>query len=115
VAIIEAELRDAPGVEVAHVYPDTQPNYWAYPVRVPAPLGTYAEINYLEVVFQDMQRTRRTSVGYPLPDYVRYEPGLCPNAEAAAQRFWPISTYPLVDPETVQAAAQRIREAVAQT
>jgi dTDP-4-amino-4,6-dideoxygalactose transaminase len=113
VAILEAELRDVPGIELAHVYPGTQPNYWAYPVRVPAPLGTYAEINYLEVVFQDMQRTRRTSVGYPLPDYVRYEPGLCPNAEAASQRFWPISTYPLTDPETVRAAAQRIREVVA--
>jgi len=113
VAIIESELRDVRGVELAHVYPGTQPNYWAYPVRVPAPLGTYREINYLEAVFQDMQRHRRTSVGYPLPDYVRYEPGLCPNAEAAAPRFWPIGTHHGADPATIREAARKIREAVA--
>ena len=81
VKIIESELRGVPGVELPYVYPDTKPNYWAYGVRVPAPLGTYSEINYLEVVYQQMQKSRRTSVGWPLPDYVQYKPGICPKAE----------------------------------
>jgi len=110
--IIESELRDAAGVELAYVYPETQPNYWAYPVRMPAPLGTYNEINYLEVVFQEMQRSRRTSVGYPLPDYVRYEPGTCPAAEAAAKRFRLIMVHHGLEGEAVREAARKIREVV---
>jgi dTDP-4-amino-4,6-dideoxygalactose transaminase len=113
VDIIESELRGVPGIELAHVYPGTKPNYWAYPVRVPAPLGRYAEINYLEVVYQQMQQKRRTSVGYPLPDYVQYVPGSCPNAEAAAKRLCTIGTGPLTDPEAIRKSAQSIREMVA--
>jgi dTDP-4-amino-4,6-dideoxygalactose transaminase len=112
VDVIEAELRGAPGVELAHVYPDTQPNYWAYPVRVPAPLGSYCEMNYLEVVYQQMQRDRRTSVGWPLPDYVRYEPGSCPNAEAGAKRMWPIMSHHATDAEEIRRAARAIRHMV---
>ena len=114
VAIIEEELRDAPGIELAHVYPDTQPNYWHYPVRVPEQLAAYREINYLEVVYQDMQRTRRTSVGVPLPDHVRYEPGLCPKAEAAAQRSRPLGCHHSAEAESVRQDARRLREMVEQ-
>lgn len=113
-AIVEDELRDVSGLELAYVYPDTQPNYWFYPIRVPENLGTYAEVNYLEVVYQDMQRQRRTSVGYPLPDYVQYEPGICPDAEAAAKRFRSIWVHPSVGEEDVRKAAQSVRDAVAQ-
>ena len=113
VAVIEDELGDVPGIELAHVYPDTQPNYWLYPVRVPAPLGNYAEINYLEHVFQTMQQERRTSLGIPLPDYVQYVPGACPNAEAAAERFRSINVHHSQEPETIREAAQAIREDVA--
>jgi dTDP-4-amino-4,6-dideoxygalactose transaminase len=113
VEVIEEELRGAPGIELAHVYPDTQPNYWTYPVRVPAPKGTYNELNYLEVVFQEMQQSRRTSLGCPLPDYVQYQPGICPNAERAAKRFRFIFTHHATDLEEARKAARRLREEVA--
>ena len=110
VGIIEEELRGAPGIEPPYVYPDTQPNYWAYPMRVPEGLSSYGELNYLEVVYQQMQRERRTSVGYPLPDYVRYEPGICPNAESAARRFHAILVPHTADPEAIRKAARDLRE-----
>jgi dTDP-4-amino-4,6-dideoxygalactose transaminase len=109
VSIMEDELRDVPGVELAHVYPGTEPNYWVYPVRVPSGLGTYGEINYLEVVFQEMQRSRRTSVGVPLPDYVRYGPGACPRAEAAARCMWPTLVHHATEPDVVRETARGIR------
>jgi len=113
VEIIESELRGVPGISLAYRYPDTQPNYWAYPVWVPTGLGGYSEINYLEVVYQQMQKSRRTSVGYPLPDYVQYAPGACPQAEAAAKRLRTISTFLLsVDAESVRKSARGIRETV---
>ena len=82
-AKIEAELKDMSGVRLAHVYPDTKPNYWIYPVWGPPSLGRQGEINYIEVEYQRMQKLRRTSVGVPLPDYVQYAPGSCPQAEAS--------------------------------
>jgi dTDP-4-amino-4,6-dideoxygalactose transaminase len=112
VAIMEEELRGVDGIELAHVYPETEPNYWAYPVRVPSGLGTYGEINYLEVVFQEMQRSRRTSVGVPLPDYVRYEPGICPQSEAAARRMRATLVHHATEPEVIRGAARAIREDV---
>jgi len=112
VKIIEEELGDVPGVELAHVYPNTRPNYWVYPVRVPSPLGAYAEINYLEVEYQKMQRERRTSLGIPLPDYVQYVPGACPNAEAGAKRMRMIGVHHAKDPEEIREACATIRLAV---
>jgi len=80
-------------------------------VWVPTGLGGYSEINYLEVVYQQMQQNRRTSVGYPMPDYVQYMPGSCPQAEAAAKRLRTISTFLLsVDAESVRKSARSIRE-----
>ena len=114
VELVENELRDQPEVELAYVYPDTQPNYWMYPLRVPPAAASYSEINYLEVVYQEMQRTRRTSVGFPLPDYVQYEPGSCPNAEAASQRFRTVNVGAMTDEPTLREAIDAVREAVQQ-
>ena len=85
VGMAEAELKEVPGLEPAHVYPDTQPNYWFYPVRGPESIGNAGEVNYLEVEYQRMQDKRRTSVGVPLPDHVQYAPGICPQAEASVK------------------------------
>ncbi|MBI2298924.1 MAG: DegT/DnrJ/EryC1/StrS family aminotransferase [Armatimonadetes bacterium] len=91
-AAIEDELRDVPGVDLAYVPDGGEPNYWNYPVRVPVGMGNYGELQYPEVVFQQMQRERRTSLGVPLPDYVQYVPGICPQAEAGARRMRGIIT-----------------------
>jgi len=85
VDIIEAEFAAESRVELAYRYPDTQPNYWVYPLRVPEQLGNTGEINYVEVAYQQMQAARRTSVGVPLPDYIQYRPGICPRAEASTR------------------------------
>ncbi len=81
---------------------------------MPPGLGNYCEINYLEVVFQQMQRNRRTSLGCPLPDYVRYEPGICPKAEEAAGRFRALDIHHATDAEAVRAEAVELREEVEQ-
>jgi len=127
VRAIEEELSSAPGIRLAHTYADSKPNYWAYPLWLDPEqtrlttadlgFGRYNEVNYLEAVFQRMQQERRTSVGYPLPDYVRYEPGICPNAEAGARRLFTLWPHPLAtDPEQVrekaQAIAEKLREAM---
>ncbi len=85
VAKIEKELQDVPEVRLAHVYPNTKPNYWLYPVWGPPSLGSQGEINYIEAEYQRMQKLRRTSVGVPLPDYVQYVPGSCPKAEESTR------------------------------
>lgn len=113
VDIIESELRDVPRVELAQPHTGAQPNYWAYPVRVPSGLGRYGEINYLEAVFQQMQRSRRTPLGVPLPESVQYVPGSCPQAEAGARCMWQISVHPLTAPDAIRASARSIRTAVA--
>ena len=115
VEVIETELRGAPGVELAHVYPDTQPSYWAYPLRVPPALGNFSEINYLEVEFQRMEQLRRTSLGIPLPDYVHYRPGLCPVAEAAAPRFRSISVHHGNAPDAVAKTVRTLRDQLPQS
>ncbi|OGV74792.1 MAG: hypothetical protein A3K19_17775 [Lentisphaerae bacterium RIFOXYB12_FULL_65_16] len=110
VHIIEAELGNVPGVELAQAYPNTVPNYWAYPVRVPAGQGAYVEINYLEEEYQKMQRERRTSLGIPLPAHVQYVPGACPNAEAGAKCLRSIGVHQATDPESVRQTARTIRD-----
>jgi len=112
VDIIEEELRGVEGVELAYVYSGTQPNYWAYPLRVPEHLSTYCEINYLEVVYQEMERSRRTSIGIPLPDYVHYVPGSCPHAEEAAKHFRPMMVHPAAEPDSIRSAARELAAAV---
>jgi perosamine synthetase len=127
VAAIEEELRSVPGLRLPTTYPDTKPNYWYYPLSLDPThtslttsdvgLSRYSEVNYLEVVFQEMQRSRCTSVGYPLPSYVQYEPGLCPQAEAAASRITTLAMHPSrgVDECRTQARgiAEKVRRALA--
>jgi dTDP-4-amino-4,6-dideoxygalactose transaminase len=121
-AVIEEELGGVPGIGLAHTYADTAPNYWAYPLRLDpqcaelttADLGLdrYNEVNYLEQIFQQMQQERRTSVGCPLPDYVRYEPGICPRAEHGAQRLFTMWPRPSVDPDELRSEARMIADVV---
>ena len=109
VEIIEEILDGAPGIGLAYRLPETVPNYWKYPLRVPEALSTLVEINYLEVAFQQMQATRRTPVGAALPDYVQYKPGLCPNAEAAARQWGEIWPHHRKDPDDIRAEALALR------
>jgi len=74
----------------------------------------YAEVSYLEVEFQKMQRERRTSMGIPLSDHVQYVPGACPKAEEGAKRMRGVSMHHSQEPEKIREAAQSIREAVEQ-
>jgi dTDP-4-amino-4,6-dideoxygalactose transaminase len=133
VQVLEEEMADAPGISLAHVYPDTQSNFWAYPIWLdtarlrtgPAEFhrlcvqrhgvgpGPYHEVNYLEAVYQEMNRARRTSVGYPLPDYVRYDPGACPQAEAAAKRLCMVGTHHGLAVEDMRRRGRAIRDTAA--
>lgn len=126
VEILERTLAGVPKLALAHRYPDTQQNYWMYPLRtdgvtiselvklcagrLSAP--PYNEVNYLELVFQKMEKERRTSVGYPLPKYVHYRPGICPQAEFGAKRLMPISIYPTTNENTLRRWAEGLREAL---
>ena len=112
VAKVEKELRDVPGVRLAHVYPDTTPNYWLYPVWGPPSLGRQGEINYIEVEFQRMQKTRRTSVGTPLPDYVQYVPGSCPQAEASTLGARSLFVHHSVEDEEIERTIADFKESV---
>ena len=128
VAAFEAELQGVKGVGLAHRYPDTEPNYWAYPLRAVAMsaaelarlvqerkgvgLGRYQEVNYLEACYQEMNTARRTSVGVPLPDYVRYDSGTCPKAEEGGLHLIPIWTHHTVEPESARNTGRAIREAL---
>ena len=122
VAIIEETLGDCPGILLAPSYdePETEPNYWLYPLQLDPEATSltarevnalcleqegvrcgyfYDTVNYLEHIFLVMQRDRRTPFGYPVPDYVNYEPGLCPDGEEAASRTIPIGVHHSRDPE----------------
>ena len=60
-----------------------------------------------------MQRERRTSVGCPLPDYVQYRPGLCPQAEEGARWICSLWPHPLsTDPERMRQQVRGIAEKV---
>jgi len=109
---IEGELGGMTGVRLAHVYPDTQPNYWVYPVWGPESLGRRGEINYVEVEYQRMQRERRTSVGVPLPDYVQYVPGSCPEAEASTKGAWGFFVHHSTEDDELEKAIDEFKEKV---
>lgn len=120
-------LDGTPGLLLPQPYPDTAPTYWAYPIFLDPALdlspaevvhwcaeaggsvGRYAEINYLEVVYQHMEAARQTSLGIPLPDYVHYQPGLCPQAEEAAQRLLMYGVMPWNDDEAMQRNCEVLR------
>ena len=78
-------------------------------------LTVYREINCLEVVYREMNRARPTSVGFPLPEYVRYEPGMCPTAESSAWRFLPVFIHQrMTDPDEIGGRSARLTRPRAQ-
>lgn len=124
-----ALLAGTPGLLLPRPYPDTVPNYWAYAIQVdPATglsandvnqwlreeegsgFGRYSEINYLEAVYQQMQAKRQTSTGIPLPDYVQYQPGICPQAEATARQLLMVGVMPWNDDEAVRTQCEALRK-----
>ncbi len=126
VAIIHEVLDDVPGLQLQYVYPETDPIYWNFHIMVEsmtvqelsqrlrdeheANIGPYSEVNYLEAVFQEMNEQRRTSLGCPMPDYVRYDPGTCPQAEEASKRTFSLWTHHAVDPDNLRSQVQAIRQ-----
>jgi perosamine synthetase len=130
VNIIETELKDCPGIMLAHKHPDHVPNYWVYPIQLNPDetslsasdvgrfvreehgvgIGGYSEINYLEQIYQDFENSRKTPFGLPLPEYVHYRPGLCPKAEETALRTLLISTHHAADPESIRKQSQALRK-----
>jgi len=130
VEIISEELDSVPGLLLPPVRPNTVPNFWQYPLTLDAGKTdktatefaalclaehetaphAYNEVNYLEVVYQQMNRERRTSVGVPLPDHVRYEPGLCPVAEENATRVLQVDVHHRVDPDGLREHVRAIAE-----
>jgi perosamine synthetase len=132
VAIIEQTLGGCPGIMLAATCdgPHTRPNYWLYPLQLnPQDTSLTARevhrmcleeegigsgyfndtVNYLEHVFQVMQRERRTPFGYPLPDTVTYEPRLCPKGEEVAKRIIPINVHHGRDPGGLRRQVQALR------
>ena len=131
VAAIEGVLRDCPAIELAHRYEDTSVSYWQYPVRLHpervevsardvvrrvhekmpgAPISPHCEINYLEHVFREIERTRRGPHGQEIPRKVSYRPGLCPNAEEAVRRFMTIAVGPAIPAALLRQTASVLRE-----
>jgi dTDP-4-amino-4,6-dideoxygalactose transaminase len=130
VNIIETELQDCPGTMLAHKHPDHVPNYWVYPIQLNPDktsltagevsrfvreeqgvgIGCYGEINYFEQIYQDIENSRKTPFGLPLPEYVHYRPGLCPKAEKTAMYTLLISTHHASDPEGIRKQAQALRK-----
>lgn len=132
VEIIEEELGGVKGLLLALVRPNTVANVWHYPLTLnpeqtdltaaefaqlcereqgvgPGLYQVYSEVNYLEAIYQEMNKQRRTSLGCPLPNYVRYEVGICPRAESAAVRMLPINVHHgMVDPGDLRTAVKAI-------
>jgi dTDP-4-amino-4,6-dideoxygalactose transaminase len=61
-------------------------SYWRYPILVPPGRGNYREIPYLDPVFQRISNDRQTPFGMRVPRHIRYERGICPNAEIGASQ-----------------------------
>ena len=133
VAAIEDELRDCPAIELAHRHEDTSVNYWQYPLRLNpekvrvsardvttrvlermprAPISPHDEINYLEHVFQGIERSRRGPHGQNIPEGVSYKRGLCPIAEQAVRRFFCISVHSDIPSTVMRQTAKVLREVV---
>ena len=121
-------LGDLEWVQLAHVYPNTIPNWWEYPIRLRKTarmtahdfckrceeagfsLSCYKEVNYLEAVYQEMNHVRRTSLGIRLPPHVRYEAGICPEAEKGASRLLSISCHHASDPGPFEERLKELRK-----
>lgn len=113
VEVYENELANVEGLQLSHVYDDCVPNYWSYPIRLPAGMSDYGEINYLEVVFQKMQADRKTLVGVPLPDYVQYTPGML-SCEKTSQLFSSLGVHPTITTDSAKASADDMKKRLAE-
>jgi dTDP-4-amino-4,6-dideoxygalactose transaminase len=125
VDILENTLADLSNLQLAHRYVDTSPIYWNYPLRTigittreieaacrerKASIRRDIEINYLEAVYQQMEAERCTPVGVPLPDYVHYRVGVCPEAEEAARYTTPVFVHHgMIDPDKLREWATALR------
>ena len=136
VDMIEEELKDVKGFCLMPTRAGTVPNVWHYPLMLDAEVTdltsaefaklyekdhgvkpelfqVYSEVNYLEFIFHEMNEQRCTCVGYPLPDYVRYELGVCPVAEEVALRIVPINVHHgMVDPEDLRKTLKAMVETI---
>jgi len=108
VRIIESELKNVEGMELAHIYEGAEPNYYFYPLRYDAAkVGlSHAEfikrcedklkdrkievhagtmrINYLEPIYRDIARLKSCPVGCPkYKGKIEFKQGLCPKLEKA--------------------------------
>jgi dTDP-4-amino-4,6-dideoxygalactose transaminase len=88
VDLINTELRrkSNSSVRVPPIFHDCTISYWRYPVLVPPGRGSIREVSYLVPAFQQMSNRRLTPFGMPIPQYVNYERGTCPNAEKGASQ-----------------------------
>ena len=135
VETIEEELRGVQGINLPYIYPDTRPNYWLYSIIFDKELGLgpnniiekcreegveLSDENkywhhvpcYMEPLFEEMNRSRKTSLGFTIPDYVRYEKGVCPKLEEVALRSAIIPVHHGIPPEIVRSQARAIRRVV---
>ncbi len=130
VEVIESELKDCPAIFLAYKNEDMKPNYWTYPVQLDPKatsltatqvsrlcreeqgigIGCYGEINYLEYIYQEIERKRMTPFGLSLPKYIHYQLGLCPIAEEAAKRTLLFSTHHSSDPEGIRKQVQALKK-----
>jgi dTDP-4-amino-4,6-dideoxygalactose transaminase len=74
-------------------------------------ISCFCEISYLEYIYQECEKARRTPFGYPLPDNVHYTPGTCPNAEKTARSILCLGSH---HSETVE-GARKLAEAIRTT
>ena len=126
VDLLENSLAGLSNLQLAHRYADTLPIYWNYPLRTvgitthdleaaceesKVTIRRDIEINYLEVVYRQMEDERCTPVGVPLPDYVHYGLGLCPEAEAAARYTTSVFVHHgMTDPDRLRQWATGLRD-----
>ena len=131
VAALEDRLQNCQSIELAPHHEGSTANFWQYPLqlnsthikasaleivkkvfdRIPrAPITAHAEINYLERVFQDIERTRIGPHGQVIPDSVSYAPGTCPVAEEAAKRSFHVNVHHTIPAFFLKYVANTIKE-----
>ncbi|MEW1758818.1 DegT/DnrJ/EryC1/StrS family aminotransferase [Streptomyces cyaneofuscatus] len=95
VVLLEQALarRNVASVRRLQDFPEAIVSYWRYPFLVPVGSGSFQEIPYLEPAFKQMNEKRRTPFGLPIPEYVSYSPGSCPQVERGAAQIRALSVH----------------------
>lgn len=127
---LEDVLRTCRAIKLAHRPEGTTTNYWQYPVQLDpahtqataadivdrvlailprAPITAHNEVNYLERVFQDIERTRLGPHGQPIPPNVHYTIGSCPKAEASVRLSMHINVHHTIPASFLRRVASTIR------